>query len=416
MPDSVLVDATNETTLVREHLLNQDGELEVIKKYSDAGSVKVFIRALHPTNRQCGDLLTIKQQDLRKRIQDNHIECENQNINAVMRTAIWNHYANDLQLTDVEIDASKEDAKKIWDKLAGYLPVYALFQSDRKNKESDNEVQDPLKVAVNQILSDPIIQETLAGIATEVERKLREVAGRTLEKLREMNPDVANSLNPIIPPAKWQDVFKNVSITGDENIPLDKRGSGVKRLILLNFFRAEAERRSQSNPSDGIIYAFEEPETSQHGDNQILLVNAFRELSSTPKTQVILTTHSSTVVKNLDLNNLRIILDNGVNKQIHNADRSVLQYKSLNEVSYIAFGDITEEYHNELYGFIKSILTSFWYPLKFLIFKYLIFIISLHYIFFTVFYHYTIYCPIFTYSLLNLGKHISPNASNPIFS
>ncbi len=67
--------------------------------------------------------------------------------------------------------------------------------------------------------------------------------------IREMNPEIANSLNPIIPPSeilKWADVFKNVSITGDENIPINKRGSGVKRLILLNFFRAEAERRKNS--------------------------------------------------------------------------------------------------------------------------------------------------------------------------
>ena len=61
-----------------------------------------------------------------------------------------------------------------------------------------------------------------------------------------MNPDVANCLNPVIPSSdclKWVDVFKSVSIAGDEDIPINKRGSGIKRLILLNFFRAEAERR-----------------------------------------------------------------------------------------------------------------------------------------------------------------------------
>tara|TARA_B100000809_G_scaffold178239_1_gene175824 strand:- start:8152 stop:8319 length:168 start_codon:yes stop_codon:yes gene_type:complete len=55
-----------------------------------------------------------------------------------------------------------------------------------------------------------------------------------------MNPEIANSLTPIIPSPeslKWIDFFKSVSITGDEDIPINKRGSGVKRLILLNFFR-----------------------------------------------------------------------------------------------------------------------------------------------------------------------------------
>lgn len=75
----------------------------------------------------------------------------------------------------MEIDVSKEDAKKIWDKLAGYLPVYSLFQSDRKNSDGDNEVQDPLKEAVKQILTDSRLQDTLSEIAKEVEEKLKEV-------------------------------------------------------------------------------------------------------------------------------------------------------------------------------------------------------------------------------------------------
>lgn len=32
----------------------------------------------------------------------------------------------------------------------------------------------------------------------------------------------------------------------------------------------------------------------------------------------------------------------------------VLGYTSLNEINYIAFNEITEEYHDELYGYIES--------------------------------------------------------------
>lgn len=51
-----------------------------------------------------------------------------------------------------------------------------------------------------------------------VEEKLHEVSRRTLEKLKEMDPNVANSLNSVIPSTekiKWSDVFKSVSISGD---------------------------------------------------------------------------------------------------------------------------------------------------------------------------------------------------------
>ena len=58
------------------------------------------------------------------------------------------------------------------------------------------------------------------------------------------------------------------TITGDNDIPINKRGSGIRRLILINFFRAEAERRIREMNAPSIIYAIEEPETSQHAEHQ----------------------------------------------------------------------------------------------------------------------------------------------------
>ena len=117
---------------------------------------------------------------------------------------------------------------------------------------------------------------------------------------------------------KWADVFKNVSITSDENIPINKRGSGVKRLILLNFFRAEAERRLQESNTTSIIYAIEEPETSQHTENQKKLIKAFLELASAPNTQIIITTHSANIVKELEFSHLRLISLQDTEKTIAN--------------------------------------------------------------------------------------------------
>ena len=355
LPGQITVDSTSATTLRDEYLLNSDGFLEVIKKFHNGGSPKVFIKANHPTNNACAELLLKKNVDLKKIVRDEAIECENQANNVLLRKAIWNHFSDDLQLQLIEIDAAKEDAKKIWDKLSSYMPVYSLFQSDRKNSDGDSEVQDPLQEAVKQIINDPELQATLSTVAETVTRKLQEVSTRTLQKLREMDPAVAHSLNPVIPTAdqlKWADVFKKVSIAGDEDIPINKRGSGVKRLILLNFFRAEAEKRFQNGDNTGVVYAIEEPETSQHTANQRVLIQALKSLSDSPNTQVILTTHSGTVVKELDYSNLRLVSDVNGQKQVLNVEPGVLQYPSLNEVNFAAFGEVAEEYHNELYGFL----------------------------------------------------------------
>lgn len=356
-PEEIIIDSTNPTSLADEYLLNSQNELEIIKKFPNAGKAKVYIKANHPTGEGCDNLLLKKQADLRNLISDGEIECENRSKNAIMRSAIWRHHAGNLELDEIEIDASKEDAKNIWEKLKESMPLYALFQSDRKNSDGDSEVQDPLKFAVEEILKDPELTRKLNEVAVEVQTKLTEVADGTLAKLNEMNPDIANSLTPQIPEyssLKWKDVFKNVSISGDDGIPINKRGSGVKRLILVNFFRAEAERRRQAGNMPSIVYAIEEPETSQHTEHQKLLIKALIELSEIDKTQILLTTHSSVIVKELQFNHLRLIKEEGGNKTIDSVQPSQLPYPSLNEVNFAAFGEVSEEYHNELYGYIEE--------------------------------------------------------------
>lgn len=61
LPSSVVIDATNSTTLEDEYLLNENNDLEIIKKYKDAGKAKIYIRAYHPTNPNCSDLLLKKR-------------------------------------------------------------------------------------------------------------------------------------------------------------------------------------------------------------------------------------------------------------------------------------------------------------------------------------------------------------------
>ena len=100
---------------------------------------------MHPTNTKCNDLLLKKIKELQKIIDDNAISCEHKNKSAVARKSIWDHYISDLQLEEIEIDVTKEDAKNIWEQLKNYLPLYSLFQSDRKNSDGDDEVQNPMK-------------------------------------------------------------------------------------------------------------------------------------------------------------------------------------------------------------------------------------------------------------------------------
>ena len=318
LPNEIIIDAANPTTLSEEHLLNVDGKLEIKKIFlatSTKPKEKVYIICEHPTIDQGQDLLTLKRTELRTRAKIMGIDAGtyNANLNSSIRQAIW-ECLGDLQSNTTDLLVDKEDTKKVYDTIKTYLPLYSLFQSDRQSRDDDKEVTDPMKIAVQQALGE--LHDELEYIKAQVREKAVETANRTLEKLQEMSPELASQLTPDFKSEpKFDSQFK-LSIKSENDISINKRGSGVRRLILLNFFRAEAERRRSENQSNQIIFAFEEPETSQHPDHQEMLIKAFLELSYTENSQILLTTHTPALAGLLPLDSLRFIEKDGEERKV----------------------------------------------------------------------------------------------------
>jgi predicted ATP-dependent endonuclease of OLD family len=309
LPKELIIDATVQTDLKEEYLLNKDGNLEIHKIYSNGKLKSTFILANHQNSPRLKDLLSLKISELKTRAQDLGIDLseEDKRVSSKIRKAIRENINEEIKLEEISIFVDKEGAKQIWEQLKNYMPLYALFQSDRQNVDQDSEVQDPMKIAIKKILRGEELQNKLKGIQEEVETTITGIANQTIEKLNEMNPEIAQELKPEIPEPKWENVFKGITISSDEGIPLNKRGSGVRRLILLNFFRAEAEKKKEERNVPNIIYAFEEPETSQHPEHQRKLIEAFLELSSRDDTQIILSTHSPGIASLLPIESLRFL-------------------------------------------------------------------------------------------------------------
>jgi len=130
IPDRIVIDSANETALFSEYLLNRNGQLEIIKKYPNTNTAKVFVNAYHPTNPSCCDLFSKRNTDLRIFIDNQGMQCANKAKSSVMCKAIWDHYR-------------------------------------------DNEVQDPLQEATKQILNDDELQQN-----TEHQKKMTEARGQ----------------------------------------------------------------------------------------------------------------------------------------------------------------------------------------------------------------------------------------------
>ncbi len=307
LPPSVIIDEDNSTSFQAEHLLNSAGRLEIHKTFSGhlatpkCTSVTAF--AVHPSADEVADLLQLKNPELKKRAEKLKVDLTDidPKVNAQLRQRI-RESVGELKLKAAHVSLNDEKTNKPWDRIKTYIPLLALFKSDRASTDQDPEAQDPLKTAVKEAIKQR--EAELNAIAAHVETQVRQIAKATLEKLKEMDASLAQELNPQITVKKWETLF-GVNITGDEEIPINKRGSGVKRLVLLNFFRAKAEQQAREKSNAPVIYAIEEPETSQHPHNQRLLINALLDLAA--DSQVIITTHTPMLARTLPDKCLRYI-------------------------------------------------------------------------------------------------------------
>lgn len=290
--DPIVLDEHVETSLAQELLLNRNGALEVVKvfKANTAKLEMTAIRCEHPIDEAINGLIGLKIADLRKLGAERQVEdhVADKRVASLWRQAI-RQSAEPLACQETLLDVDKEfstEGKSIWSKIKDRLPTFALFKSDRESSDGDAEAKNPLQQAVKDAQS--ALQEEISRLEAEVEASVLDVASRTLEKLREMAPELANELKPRFKEKpKWTFSF---TLDGENGIPINKRGSGVRRLILLNFFRAEAEKVAFGG-NRNIIYAIEEPETSQHPNYQVLLMKALLALSVQPNRQIIVTTH-----------------------------------------------------------------------------------------------------------------------------
>lgn len=327
LPDEILIDATRVTTLEGEYLLNAGGYFEVEKVYAGQNktpSAKTTIAAFHPSASGVQDLLKLKLADLKTRAKELDVDLSgvNQSVSSEVRRAIRTSVGDlALQLVKIEVDTDV-GAKELYARIQTLMPTYYLFKSDRPSTDQDSDAQDPLKAAVSLALSGQ--DEQLRAVEEVVEAQLSRVMALTLEKVRALSPELAASLSPRIQPPKWDAAFK-VSVTDDDEIPMNKRGSGARRLLLLGFFQAQAELSSGAGEGD-VVFAIEEPETSQHPDQQRALLRALREIAEVRGQQVLVTTHTPTLGRLMPSEALRFIdvKDDG-SRRVISADEEVLK-------------------------------------------------------------------------------------------
>ena len=295
--------------LDEEYLLTKNKTLNINKRYNLTSSrIKedIFICAHYPVIDQYNDLINLNHTQLKDAIKKLNISQEkiNSSSGKELRRVIWSSFPN-LQKKDIEIPINKEDAKQIWEQILTLLPIYVVFKNDRSIQDTDDEIQDPMKLAISAAIAEA--KSEIDKLTEIIKKKAEEIAINTHEQLKRIDPKLASELQPSFKnDPKWSSIF-SITLNTDDGIPLNKRGSGVRRMVLLSFLLAEAERQKKEESKHNLIYAIEEPETSQHPTNQKLLLNALQKLSEEDGHQILLTTHSPGFANMLPLKSLRYI-------------------------------------------------------------------------------------------------------------
>lgn len=133
----------------------------------------------------------------------------------------------------------------------------------------------------------------------------------------------------------------------NQQLALSSLGSGYEMLFSLIYSYYMSIQNEKK-----LIILIDEPELHLHPSIQNKFVDFLLKISKT--VQVIITSHSSLLIKQFSYNNLVktiIMKKDGSHSTIE--DRK-LSYISSNETNYLAFSLPTEEYHNELYEELKD--------------------------------------------------------------
>jgi putative ATP-dependent endonuclease of OLD family len=146
---------------------------------------------------------------------------------------------------------------------------------------------------------------------------------------------------------------------GAGETPISGKGSGMQRAMTLGVIQlyAKSEALSDETSPKPLILLLDEPETWLHPRAQLRLADALSVIAE--KEQVFIITHSPYLIRKFDSSNhqLAVFTGQGNDREVrYSVNMGMLGTgePTWGEINYRAFGICSDEFHNELYGYIQK--------------------------------------------------------------
>jgi predicted ATP-dependent endonuclease of OLD family len=316
----------NEILLKETNLLNTDGKFVIIQKYNAKSLEKApyyYQREIKCYNYNIASIdgfsgkNTLEQmakKDLDGAIKKHNIE---KPLDSDSRENHWKRKVLEQYLVSIgtlksEIFVTFEKNDDRLTTIMDSLPKFKLFSNDKQNSMNEAENKGIIEKEVKDIIKSQM-QPQITAIELEMQEKMES----TMKKLNITYKTLFSFLGEDdfkLNEGKGVIDFKTNGITDKKGLSIENRGSGFRRLALLSLHLSSHKEEEYKN----IIFAIEEPETSQNPHNQKGIIEAMRRLVE-KGSQVIITTHSPAMAKEFNDKHVKYIVienDNEKSKSI----------------------------------------------------------------------------------------------------
>jgi putative ATP-dependent endonuclease of OLD family len=312
LPDTIELEEGVETTLQSEMLVDAEGHVRIRKEYPRDSLAKPNITLItHDFEEDLfAGLATLKEKDLNERCESIGIDTTKSGrgiTNKSKREALRAVAREDgIPLAQRELPlTTRED---LWKTIASTLPEFELFESDTRLGVGETTFQSQFRPIVKTAAEQPGATEardTFTGaISTALQSEVDAVFGRLR---RHTDAFVGLTAKPEF---SW-DKAVTLQILGKDQHgvekPLDRRGSGMRRLLMVAFFQYLAEKECRGDGDFNFIFAVEEPENCLHPGLQRELVASFRQLAD-DGCQIVVTSHSPVFAGGSPIEDLALVV------------------------------------------------------------------------------------------------------------
>lgn len=294
LPESIELEEDVETTLQEEMLVDNDGYLRIKKTYPRENLTKpnISLVVCDFVNDGFVGLAELNEKKLNERCAKAELDApkSGRGITNKSKRDMLRKKAQEegIELNIIELPLKPND--NLWKKIEALLPEFILFETDTKLGIGETTFQKEFRPIVKAATEQADVVEGRDALMDAIEDGLQTEINVLFDQFKKYSDSFTELTAK--PEFSW-DKAVTLKIHGkdshDVEISLDRRGSGIRRLLMVAFFQYLAKKGHEG--IGDFIFAVEEPENCLHPGLQRELVTSFRELTD-EGFQVIISSHS----------------------------------------------------------------------------------------------------------------------------